>query len=201
MCAVRVICLRHGEADDRPGHDLDDPGLTELGRDQAATVGSTLMGERVAHVYTSPMRRARETADVIAEQLGVGVTELPDLREVSAGTLDGAARQQAAAALREVFEAWLLDGALAVPVGDGETGSELVGRLETALSDVADAHRGETVLVIGHGGILSFGLATLCPEPSGRFVLGHPLANTARVDLAYDGDVWHCSSWAGEAPR
>jgi broad specificity phosphatase PhoE len=78
MIGVTMVYLvQHGEKQPLPG----DPGLTELGRQQAARTGWWLRGLGVSAVWTSPMRRARETADCIAAVTGLAVQSDARLRE------------------------------------------------------------------------------------------------------------------------
>jgi len=72
-----VYLVQHGEKQRLPG----DPGLTELGRQQATRTGWWLSGLGVGALWTSPMRRARETADCIAEVTGLAVQPDARLRE------------------------------------------------------------------------------------------------------------------------
>jgi broad specificity phosphatase PhoE len=64
-----VYLVQHGEKEPRPG----DPGLTGTGREQAIRTGRRLRGLGVSALYTSPMRRARETAEGIASVTGLTV--------------------------------------------------------------------------------------------------------------------------------
>jgi broad specificity phosphatase PhoE len=72
-----IYLVQHAEKDPRPG----DPGLTDRGRGQAGCVASWLMAQRIQAVVTSPMRRARETAEVIADACTVPVSEDGRVRE------------------------------------------------------------------------------------------------------------------------
>jgi len=69
--------VQHGEKEPLPG----DPGLTATGRQQATRTGRSLLGAGVRALYTSPMRRARETADCIASVTGLTVQRDARLRE------------------------------------------------------------------------------------------------------------------------
>jgi len=69
-----VYLIQHGEKRSLPG----DPGLTGRGRQQAAQAGRWLSGREITALWTSPMRRARETADCIAAVTGLAAQ--PDAR-------------------------------------------------------------------------------------------------------------------------
>lgn len=69
---------------------LDTP-LTELGRYQAQMAAETLRGRQIERIFASPLSRAKETAQIIAEHLGVAVVTMPALAERYWGELEGRA--------------------------------------------------------------------------------------------------------------
>lgn len=79
-----TICfVRHAQAENVPGG-VDDPPITDIGRKQAERVARRLADMSFDHIYVSSMKRARQTADIIAVYHdGVPFTVLDDLREVS----------------------------------------------------------------------------------------------------------------------
>jgi probable phosphoglycerate mutase len=89
---MTVYVVRHGEAEgNREGRFLGqvDPPLTETGIEQARRQGAALKGLGIARVLSSDLVRARTTASIIAEALGIPVESTPALREVSHGVIDG----------------------------------------------------------------------------------------------------------------
>jgi broad specificity phosphatase PhoE len=72
-----VYLVQHGEKEPLPG----DPGLTRTGREQATHTGRWLRGLKISALYSSPMRRARETAKGIASVTGLTVRFDARLRE------------------------------------------------------------------------------------------------------------------------
>ena len=78
VVALRVFVVQHGDKERLPG----DPGLTELGMGQAQATARWLAGgDPLVAIWSSPMRRARETTALIAAELGVPSTIDPRLRE------------------------------------------------------------------------------------------------------------------------
>jgi len=80
-----ILWVRHGQStwnviDRMQGHELSPP-LTELGREQAEQTAGLLEGQGVVRILSSPAVRARQTADIIAERLGLDVVEEPLLLE------------------------------------------------------------------------------------------------------------------------
>ncbi|HEX7996327.1 MAG TPA: histidine phosphatase family protein, partial [Streptosporangiaceae bacterium] len=72
-----VYLVQHAEKAAGPG----DPGLTAVGREQASVAARLFAGRDVLRVYSSPLRRAAETAEVIAAGLGLNVALDARLRE------------------------------------------------------------------------------------------------------------------------
>jgi 2,3-bisphosphoglycerate-dependent phosphoglycerate mutase len=202
MCPARLVLVRHGESEDNTGPFLSSvvPGLslTPAGLEQARETARSLTHDAVAHVYSSPLRRARETADVLADDLGLRVTEVDELREFSLGVHEGTDRETAMPPVDEMFLGWLLEGSLERRLDGGESGREVVDRFSAAVSDIADTHRGQTVAVVSHGGTLALGATVLCANLRPVFARDHPLDYCDTVVMEWDGDMWRAISWAGE---
>jgi broad specificity phosphatase PhoE len=147
-----VLLARHGQSDwnvARRWQGHADRPLTEKGRAQA-----TALAERLAHieldgVYSSTLRRAADTARVVAEAQGLELVRLPELREVDVGSWSGLTREEAEerfpkgfARWREGFPGW----------DDGEDYDDMAQRVIGAVVEVALAHEDGRVLVVSHGG-------------------------------------------------
>ncbi len=192
---TRVFLARHGEADYESDL-LSDAGgsLSDLGRSQSSGLAERLSGERVAHVFASSMSRAVQTAEIVAARLGVGVSVRDGLREFGVGSHAGQPAEPDP--FRPVFEDWL-DGYLDTPIPGGESGSQVVARVRGVLEEAAERHRGEAVLVVGHGGAICTSIPNLARNLGRRFPLTRPLANCDVVELDADADGWTARSWAG----
>jgi broad specificity phosphatase PhoE len=97
-------------------------------------------------VYSSDLLRAHETARIVADERGLDVTAIRDLRERHFGTWEGLTDQEIFTRYPEV-----LDGA---PWGDAETQDEMAERVLGALHRIAETHPDQRVLVVSHGGPL-----------------------------------------------
>jgi broad specificity phosphatase PhoE len=188
QCATTLVIARHGQAEYESNEWTEGGSLTTLGRQQSEALGSLLTGARVAHVYTSTLARAVQTAEIAAAQLGVGVTTRAGLREFDPGYL--AERPHDLEPVLAIYRRWM-DGDLSARVPDGESAEEMVVRLRAVLQEIADAHPGETVLVVSHGATLRVGVPALCrmdAEPA-------ELDNTATLEVVADADAWVCTRW------
>ncbi|CUR53870.1 putative isomerase [metagenome] len=188
QCAARLIIARHGAAEYETDRWSDAGGsLTSAGRAQAAELGSGL--DRVSHVWTSARARAVQTAEIAARHQSVAVTTREGLREFDCGDFAGSPMSHDP--FLATYQQWL-DGSLDVRLPGAETGREIVERMRLTLTEIADGHRGETVLVVSHGGVVRLALPVLARLDG---VVPSPLANCATVELTIDADDWVVSRW------
>ena len=102
--------------------------------------------------------------------------------------------------LASVFKAWV-HGDLGRFIPGGESGAEVLERYREALQTIADQHRGETVLVFSHGGVMSFALPRLSATVRDDLAEQRYLPNCAVAEVAVDGDGFEVVSWPGSRDR
>jgi probable phosphoglycerate mutase len=164
-----LTLVRHGETSanvDGIWHGSLDTALTERGRAQAERVATHLAATRAdaSALYASPLSRARDTAAPIAARLGLAPRTAEDLREYDLGAWEGLSY---ATLVREhrLFER--MQGEPDWQPGGGESARQVAERLGGRLRTIADAHPGERVVVVTHGGALTLALGLLIDrEPS-----------------------------------
>jgi probable phosphoglycerate mutase len=179
---------RHGEAEYESDLCTDDGGsLTPLGRRQSRELADELRGERIARVWTSSLSRSVQTAEIAAASLGTDVVVREGLREYGVGSLAGTGGDERAT-IGPVFRAWT-EGDDDACIDGGESVSGIVARVRAVLEEIADAHRGEAVLVVSHGGVILATVPELVGLPRSRG-LGVSLANCAVIALEADADGW-----------
>jgi 2,3-bisphosphoglycerate-dependent phosphoglycerate mutase len=184
QCPARVFLARHGEAEYETPLFMDHGGsLTSKGRAQARDLGERLRGERIAHVYSSTISRAVQTAELAAAELGVAVSVREGLVELALGEALGVPADSGF--FDDAMNAWVA-GHVDARAPGSETAREIATRVRRVLDDVADRHRGEAVLVVSHGGTIVATLAVLAFTP-GRST--HVL-NGASYELEGDSDGW-----------
>ncbi|HEY6690192.1 MAG TPA: histidine phosphatase family protein, partial [Rubrobacter sp.] len=132
--------------------------LSERGRAQASLAGHGLSGEPFEGLYSSPLSRAFETAEIIRDRAGFAgeVVPVDGLSERNGGILEGhtwAEQEQRNPELAKKFlsipeeERWALVGA--------ETDEEVIARFEEALSSIRALHPGGSrIVVVSHGGVM-----------------------------------------------
>ena len=98
--------------------------------------------------------------------------------------------------LAATFAGWL-DGDLTARIPGGESGVEVVERYGVILEEIADSHRGESVLVVSHGGVMCMALSTLARNLTASHSRDLPMPSCGVVALEADADGWVARSWAG----
>jgi len=150
-----LLLARHGETDGNreqrwQGH--ADPPLNDAGREQARALAAELAGEPIAAIYSSDLKRAHETARIVAEQNGAEVIVDPDLREIDVGSWSGMTMEEIEHRFPDDFRRWRDEGTSRDR--GGETSEELATRVVAAARRIAAAHPTGQVLVVSHGGAL-----------------------------------------------
>jgi 2,3-bisphosphoglycerate-dependent phosphoglycerate mutase len=139
-----VILVRHGETEwnrERRWQGWADPPLNALGRRQAAELAERLRETPFDAVYTSDLRRAHETALIVAEPHEVPVVGDRGLREIDVGSWSGLTKQE----IDERFDGMRVDG---------ETREQHRERVLAAAARIVSAHPGGRILLVSHGGTM-----------------------------------------------
>lgn len=156
-----LILIRHGQSTANASGvwqgKLDFP-LSDEGREQARCAGKALAGETLGAIYASPLSRAFETAEIIAEESGFEgeIVPLDGLIERGGGVFEGstwAEREQTMPDLIAKFrsvpeeEGWKVVGA--------ETDEEILSRFSSSVSEILSRHQaGSRIIVVSHGGVM-----------------------------------------------
>jgi broad specificity phosphatase PhoE len=155
MRVTRVLLARHGETDwNRHGRwqGQTGPGLNDLGRRQADALADRLArGERIDAIYTSDLSRTVETAQIVAERLGIPPVPESALREVDVGSWAGLSREEVRASDADGYARWL-NGQSGWE--GGETYDELHARSVEAVMRLVERHPDGTILAVTHGGVV-----------------------------------------------
>ena len=170
---MRLLLIRHGEstgnADGRIQGRLD-LGLSELGQRQRELLAERLLDFSIDALYSSPLRRARETAEGAAERLGLDIVERPALMERDVGDATGLTGAEVRERFPDFVEA-SKEGRLHKVVPGWESDDDIIRRVESALDEIVGAHAGKTVAAVTHGGVIgtfcrrALGMSWVRPAP------------------------------------
>ena len=174
----RLLLARHGQSVSnavRRFQGVQDVPLSELGRRQAEALAGAFGQRRIAAVYSSPLQRARHTAELVAAAVQAPLRSVDDLRELSLGEWEGCTVEEVEARPGNPYACWVRDPVGSLPPG-GEPLADVQGRMVRALADIECAHpNGDDVLVVCHGGVISAYLA---------HCLGLPLSSIWRLTVS-----------------
>lgn len=203
----RIFWVRHGENWANLTKEFScrkiDYSLTPRGQLQARQTGAYLAGQGIQAVYSSPLKRAIQTAEHIAGPLGLRVQIVEDLRELNVGTLEDQLPTPEAWTLHDsILMEWVRGEPLRSLPG-GEDYPTLWKRMCNAFKTVIDGQEGRRIAVVAHGGNLFCTLHDLCPREDMRRLRSseHPNCGISEMDLHFEGDhpVAKIVSWASHA--
>jgi probable phosphoglycerate mutase len=160
---VTLIFLRHGESEGNVERRIQgwlELPLTAQGHAQAEAAARRLASAGAVALYTSPLLRARQTAEAVARATGLPVIELPDLREYGFGEAQGLRWEQAAERWGLAERDW---GVGAVP---GEEGmAAFRDRVRRQFDELIARHADSMAIAVIHGGVFGAIVASLCGLP------------------------------------
>ena len=160
-----ILLARHGEtADNAPPQRVQgwrDPALSPRGREQARELARSLQDAGLAEIWTSHLRRARETATIVGEALGIVPRVDERLAESRRGSWEGRLVREIERSEPEQWQAWLGAGADFRFPG-GESLAEHQERVVAALADVTAGSL--PALVVCHGGTIRCAVAHRHPR-------------------------------------
>jgi len=153
---TEFVFIRHGETDwnrqQRFQGQIDVP-LNAAGQAQAERLAARLAATPADLLYTSDLQRARQTAAPLAQAWGLQAQPLPALREQGFGILEGVELAAVPSLHPDLWAQWLVHQAdFALP--GGESLRQFHDRVIAGVHELADRHRGASVAVVTHGGVL-----------------------------------------------
>ncbi len=150
--STRIYLVRHGatqhSTEDRFAGETD-VELSAIGRGQASRLAERLATRPLAAAFASPMRRARDTAAIVAATHDLEVEQLPGLREMSHGRWEGLTRDDVEEKYPDEYRRWSEDPLSFAPVG-GDTGLAVTSRAIPALLSVVERYPDKEVLIVSH---------------------------------------------------
>lgn len=170
---TQLLLIRHGQSTWNAEGRIQgwaDPPLDEVGREQARKLARRLVseGHGVTAIYSSPLARARQTAEEIARTLKLILQTDDRLKENNVGQLTGLSGPE----IERQFPEWIArfhhPGREWVPPPGGEDRDAFVDRAVAAMASIVDRHPEQTVAVVSHGGTLGVYLAHLLEMPVHR---------------------------------
>jgi len=158
MPVTKLYLVRHGQsagnAEGRFGGHSPTP-LSELGKRQAEITAQALAKEHINVIYSSDLFRAVETAQPLADALGLKVNKTSAFRERNIGVLEGLTFDESKEAFPRDYYA-LVNRHVHHVITKGESYRHLLRRATGALREILRIHRGERVVIFSHTGAICF---------------------------------------------
>jgi probable phosphoglycerate mutase len=168
-----LLIVRHGQSEWNAAgrwQGWADPRLTSGGETQAREAAPELAGLGLEAVAASDLARARRTAEILADHLGLGDVHVDDgLRERNVGEFTGLTREEIEARWPGVLAEWRSGRVQQAPGGEG---AEFLERVLAALDRLAERFPTRKVLVVAHGGLIRTVHRHLGGEPGPPYHLG-----------------------------
>lgn len=167
---TRLFLIRHGRSTWNAENRIQgsaDPPLDEVGREQACQLAERLQKSKNAMVavYTSPLQRAQQTAQILGDALGVPVTSDERLKEYDVGDITGLTWEQVVEQYPDVAQRWA-EASEGLELPGAEESALFRERVAIAFGQIVERHAGKPIGVVAHGGTLGTYLNHLIKLPS-----------------------------------
>jgi broad specificity phosphatase PhoE len=198
-----MLFARHGESEANVLNVFSNRGLkhslTEKGRGQAAALAQKLEGFSVARIFSSPLLRAVQTAEILADVLNVPYEVFDALREYDCGVLEGRSDAASWAEYHRVLEKWVYHQRWESRIEGGESFLEIWDRfvpfIEHLLKEYGDTSQG--LVLVGHGGLYRCMLPLVLDNVDVDFAMQHTLSHTGYVQAEMRDAKLFCVEWSG----
>lgn len=194
--STSLVLLRHGETEwteARRIHGWFDRPLSPLGRQQAELAAQRFAPEKVERIYSSPLGRAMETAEIIGRRIGQAPVPLEDLRELGFGWLEGKplpyfSPDLGGPKLLRPIVSLLLETT-------GEDEGQFRRRVERAVNFIVRTHPDDRVLVVTHWAVLGQLAVSFLDEGVSNWRGYDSWAACGVTEIQRDTRGWHVLQW------
>jgi probable phosphoglycerate mutase len=150
---TRLYIARHGQSMwnlENRMQGMKDVELSELGIKQAELLAKRLEGENIEAVYSSDLKRAYMTAEIISKRIKVPLFKEKEFREMSFGVWEGLTAEEIEKNYAELYTLWKKDP-LQFFVEKGETLQQVQNRMLKKTWEIVEKNMGRNVLIVSHG--------------------------------------------------
>lgn len=182
-----IYLVRHGENTANLtrefSHRKIDYSLTPKGVLQAQQTAAFFRGRAIDAIYSSPLKRAVETAAIIGDALGMAPTIVEEFREVNVGALEGRPPNDDDWIEHDrIVRAWLT-GQPELCFPEGEDYHVLLGRMRSGLALALAGRSHQRVIIVGHGGMFTFTLKDICRDIDLETLMRQPSRNCSITEI------------------
>ncbi|MDS0527548.1 histidine phosphatase family protein [Clostridium sp. SHJSY1] len=167
-------------------------GCTDIDLSDEGIIQANFLKERVENsfdfIYSSPLKRANDTANIICSNTEPKPVIEPAIREINFGEWEGLTLKEIVALYPENFKVWRTDE-LTAPICGGDLSIKMASiRAKEAILKIVEAHKGKRIMIVAHGGIIKAGLIGLF---NWKMTMYHQiiLGNTSICKLSFNDDL------------
>ena len=200
---MRLYFVRHGQSEANvqmviSNRDLPHP-LTELGCQQAEALARSLANVPLAAIYSSPIVRAAQTAQIVAAIEDLPVEFADALREPDCGIMEGRSDEEAWAEHDRVMYEWVVQRKFDSRIEGGESFHDLRARFVPFVDRLVAVHGGtdRNILLLTHGSLLYLMLPLVLTNVDLASVREYPMPNTGVIIAERQAHALVCLEWCG----
>jgi broad specificity phosphatase PhoE len=202
---MKLYFVRHGQSEANVLKVISNRGLqhplTDLGREQAAQLAQALMSIPLTKIYSSPLLRAQQTAEIVSLALGLPFELADALREPDCGIIEGRSDEAAWLEHGRVWTAWLEQHQYDEHIEGGESCNDIRARFNPFLDRLLRDHgaTADQLLLISHGALIYTMLSITLSNAEATFAERRPIPNTGMIVVERQAAGWMCVKWCGFA--
>ncbi len=200
---MQIYFVRHGESEANILHEVSNRGfrhpLTEKGREQARALAVSLRDVPVIKIYSSPLMRAVQVAEILAETFKVPYETTDALREYDCGLIEGQADETSWAMWSQLRHDWLVDRKWDSRIEGGESFYDVQNRFVPFVEGLLNADTNGVIVLVAHGGLFTCMLPLMLKNVSFEFARSVGVTYTGAVIAETRPDGLYCLTWCGEA--
>ena len=196
--SMKLYFVRHGESEANTHHVISNYGshfgLTELGKQQVRELADSLKDLPITTMYSSPVLRAMDTADILYQALDLPYRVTEALREYNCGILEGKSDEESWRLHRHYYEEWTLRHDYDSKPEGGESFVDIRNRFVPFIESLK-RDDDEEILLIGHGGLFHLMLPLVLTNIDDDFVNSHGIGHTECIIAELHADGFVCLQW------
>jgi probable phosphoglycerate mutase len=195
---MKLYFVRHGESEANTQHVISNYGspfgLTERGKQQVQALAERLKDLPITTMYSSPVLRAMDTADILYQTLDLPYRVTEALREYHCGVLEGKSDEESWRLHRQYYEDWTLRHNYTSKPEGGESFVDIQDRFVPFIESLK-RNDDEEILLVGHGGLFHLMLPLIMSNIDDDFVHGHHIGHTESIIAELNDGGFVCRQW------
>jgi broad specificity phosphatase PhoE len=196
---VNLYFVRHGESEANTRHVISNRestfSLTPKGRQQAETLAKKIKDISFHSIFSSPVLRARETAEILSEILGIPYQVTEALREYDCGILEEKSDEESWGYHNQYYEDWVLRGQYTNKPDGGECFMDIQNRFVPFINGLAQGNEDKNFLLVGHGGLFTLMLPLVLTNIDHAFTTSRGIGNAAYILARQESQGLVCLQW------